>query len=131
MPSAPPPPPPPTESEFAILRVLWREGPCTVRKVRRHLGEKSGYTTVLKFLQIMFEKNLVRRDDSAVTHIYEAAVDESTTKQNLVGTLIDRAFAGSAAELVQRALSARPVSADELRAIRKLLAETAKKQISK
>ena len=114
-------PPDPTESELAILQVLWRRGPSSVREVWSELGQKSGYTTVLKFLQIMLEKDLVRRNEKKLTHIYEAAVAKNATQERLVTGLMDRAFGGSTSQLVLRALSAKPVSMDELRAIRALL----------
>ena len=88
--------PDPTESELAILQVLWRKGPSTVREVWGELEKKCGYTTVLKFLQIMLEKKLVRRDEAKLTHVYAAAVAQSTTQERLVAGLMNRAFGGSA-----------------------------------
>jgi len=114
-------PPEPTESELALLQVLWRRGPSSVREVWSELGEKSGYTTVLKFLQIMLKKGLVRRDEREQSHVYEAAVAEHPTQERAVGRLIDRVFGGSTSELVLRALSAKPLSSDELKELRTLL----------
>ena len=71
-------PPRPTEGELAILRVLWTRGPSTVREVLQALGPETGYTTVLKLMQIMVEKGLLQRDESARTHVYQAAVPEAT-----------------------------------------------------
>jgi predicted transcriptional regulator len=122
------PRPYPTDSELAILQVLWRRGPSSVREVWDELGQKSGYTTVLKLMQIMLEKKLVRRDDREFTHVYEAAATREETEQHLVGELIDRAFSGSASKLMLRALAAKPVSSDELKAIRELLAQAEKKR---
>ena len=120
--------PNPTDSELAILQILWRRGPSSVREIWKELGEKSGYTTVLKFLQIMFEKRLVRRDDRQQTHIYEAAAAKTKTQERLMTGVIDRVFGGSTGELVLRALSAKKVSDEELSAIRALLAEEEKKR---
>lgn len=113
----------PTDAELAILRVLWQRGPSTVRDVQERLDRSAstGYTTVLKLLQIMLEKGLVTRDESQRAHIYAAAVDESVTQKRLVDDLLDRAFGGSAHKLVMRALSSEQVSADELDQIRTLL----------
>jgi BlaI family penicillinase repressor len=111
----------PTDGELGILRVLWSRGPSTVRDVFDALGGEGAYTTVLKLLQIMTEKGLVHRDDSTRTHVFEAAYSEDQTQQQLVGDLLDRAFGGSAAKLVLRALEARAASPDELAEIRKLL----------
>lgn len=111
----------PTDAELAILRILWTRGPCTVRDVATEMGREGAYTTVLKLLQIMTDKELVRRNESARTHIYEAAHSEAQMQQHLIGDLLDRAFDGSAATLVMRALSARRTSAKDLAEIRKLL----------
>jgi BlaI family transcriptional regulator, penicillinase repressor len=111
----------PTDAELAILRVLWSRGPSTVRDVAAAMGREGAYTTVLKLLQIMMDKQLVRRDESARTHVYEAAHSEAQMQQHLVTDLLDRAFDGSAATLLMRALSAKKTSAKELAEIRKLL----------
>jgi predicted transcriptional regulator len=113
----------PTEAELAILRVLWSEGPCTVRQVHEVLArlQPVGYTTVLKLLQIMAEKGLVQRDESRRTHVYRASQSESRTQKQLVGDLLERAFGGSALKLVMQALASRKTSAEELTEIRKLI----------
>lgn len=113
--------PQPTEGELAILRVLWREGAGTVRDVQEHLPESPGYTTVLKLLQIMHDKGLVTRDTSRRAHVYAAAAEEEATQRRLVRDLRDRAFGGSARQLVLRVLDAEAVSTDELEEIRGLL----------
>jgi predicted transcriptional regulator len=111
----------PTDAELAILRVLWARGPSTVRQVAEALGRDTGYTTALKLLQIMTEKRLVRRDETARTHVYAAAYTEDQTQRQLVTDLLDRAFGGSAAKLVLQALAAKKTSAQELDEIRRLL----------
>ncbi|HWF84531.1 MAG TPA: BlaI/MecI/CopY family transcriptional regulator [Vicinamibacterales bacterium] len=111
----------PTDAELGILNVLWTRGPSTVRQVAEALGREAGYTTVLKLLQIMTEKQLVVRDETARTHIYQAAFTEDQTQRQLVSDLLDRAFGGSAAKLVLQALAANKASPEELAEIRKLL----------
>ena len=111
----------PTDAELAILRVLWARGPSTVRQVAEVLGRETGYTTVLKLLQIMTEKGLVRRDESQRTHVYEAACSQDHTERQLVTDLMDRVFGGSAAKLVLQALAATRASPEELAEIRRLL----------
>ena len=115
--------PRPTDAELAILGVLWQRGPSTVRQVHEALAEarETGYTTTLKLMQIMAEKGLVTRNETARTHVYSAAAGEQQTQSQLVKDLVDRAFGGSAAALVLRALSADGTSDDELREIRKLI----------
>jgi BlaI family penicillinase repressor len=117
--------PRPTDAELAILHVLWDRGPSTVRQVFEALADarETGYTTTLKLMQIMSEKGLVRRDESARTHVYDAAVSRDKTQQHLVRDLLDRAFGGSAATLVMQALSSHPTSAEERREIERLIAE--------
>ena len=116
-------PPRPTDAELAILRVLWARGPATVRQVHEALADarETGYTTTLKLMQIMAEKRLVTRDESARTHVYEARLDRDATQRQLVSDLVDRAFGGSAAALVMQALSQHPATAEELTEIRKLI----------
>ena len=116
----------PTNAELAILRVLWSRGPSTVRAVAEAMGRAGAYTTVLKLLQIMATKRLVRVNKTARSHVYEAARAEGDTKQQLVRDLMDRAFDGSAGALVVQALSTRKASPEELAEIRKLLAKQRK-----
>jgi BlaI family penicillinase repressor len=111
----------PTDAELAILRVLWARGPSTVREVAREMGREDAYTTVLKLMQIMTEKRLVRRDESPRTHVYEAAWSEDETQQQLVTDLLERVFDGSASRLLMQALAAKKTSRKELAEIRKLL----------
>ena len=111
----------PTDAELAILRVLWSRGPSTVRDVAVEMGREGSYTTVLKLLQIMTDKGLVRRDEAARTHVYQAAASEDDTQRQLVGDLLHRAFDGAAGKLVLRALEDGKVTPSELAEIRRLL----------
>lgn len=115
--------PRPTDAELGILRVLWRRGASTVRQVHEDLERRNptGYTTVLKLLQIMTEKGLVERDESQRAHVYVARLPEEQTLGQLVGDLLDRAFEGSSSRLVMRALESRPATRAELAEIRRLL----------
>ena len=116
-------PPRPTDTELAILRVLWERGACTVRDVHEALSRErpAAYTTALKTLQIMTEKGLVRRDVSDRTHVYHAKLSQEQTQRQLVRDLLDRAFGGSSSKLVMQALSARRATPEELTEIRRLL----------
>lgn len=115
--------PRPTQAELAILGILWQRGPSTVREVHEALADQqqTGYTTILKFLQIMLEKGLVTRDSSARAHIYEAAIPQEATQQGLVKDLLDTAFKGSAQKLVLSALSIQTSTPEELAEIRTLI----------
>jgi predicted transcriptional regulator len=115
--------PQPTDGELEILRVLWDRGPSTVRDVYEWLSHirPVGYTTVLKFMQIMAEKGLVRRDQEQRAHLYEAMVPCESTQLQLVRDLLDRAFGGSPLQLVMQALSAKRATPDEISQIRHLL----------
>jgi len=117
--------PRPTDAELEILNVLWTRGPATVREVHETLAKSRtlGYTTVLKLMQIMTEKGLVRRDERQRAHVYAARFAQEQTQRQLVGDLLDRAFGGSAAKMVMHALSAKRTSDEELAQIRQLLAE--------
>jgi BlaI family penicillinase repressor len=117
------PPPRPTDAELEILTVLWSRGPSTVRDVHEITAKSrpTQYTTVLKLMQIMAEKGLLRRDEERRAHVYEAACPPEWTQKQLAGDLLQRAFNGSAARLLQGALSARKASKAELAELRKLL----------
>ena len=124
--------PRPTASELAILHVLWEQGPATVRQVHEALADQAadratGYTTTLKLMQIMAEKGLVARDESARTHVYSARVPQQQAQKQLVGDLIAKAFGGSAARLVMHALSTHPASKEELAEIRRLIEQEKRK----
>jgi BlaI family transcriptional regulator, penicillinase repressor len=113
----------PTDAELSILGVLWQRGPSTVRQVFEALNpaQATGYTTILKLMQIMVEKGLLRRDDTERSHVYEASLAEEETQRQLVGHLLERAFAGSTRKLVLQALSATKATREELAEIRQLL----------
>jgi BlaI family transcriptional regulator, penicillinase repressor len=117
--------PRPTDAELEILTVLWSRGPSTVRAVHEAIVERrqAQYTTVLKQLQIMDEKGLVKRDESERAHVYAAAQPRESTQAQLAGDLLQRAFAGSATSLLLGALSAQKPSRKELAELRQFLDE--------
>lgn len=119
------PPRRPTDAELSILRVFWQHGPGSVREVlgRFNRGRESeaGYTTILKMLQIMTEKGLVERDDSQRPQVYRARLSEEQTQRQLVSDLLERAFGGSAKQLVMQALATKAASGEELAEIETLL----------
>ena len=117
--------PRPTEAELDILRVLWELGPSTVRQIHDVLNAERdiGYTTVLKLMQIMFEKGLVARDESQKSHVYRTTQRAQTTQRQLVKDLLRRAFGGSTQQLVLQALSSKKASKQEIAEIRQLLDE--------
>jgi BlaI family penicillinase repressor len=112
----------PTEAELEILNILWKVGPSTVREVHTALsGKQTGYTPVLKQMQVMAEKGRLTRSERYRSHVYEARIPQQQTQRLLAGNLLQRAFDGSAKNLVLGALSAQRVSAEELAEIRGLL----------
>ncbi len=119
----PPSPITPTDGELAILRVLWRFGSATVREVHHELSQDRdmGYTTVMKLMQIMAEKGLVTRDESAKAHVYTPAQDQASTQGHLLSNLLQKAFDGKAEALVVRALADAPATDAELDAIQALI----------
>jgi predicted transcriptional regulator len=116
-------PPRPTEGELGILRVLWEGGPRTVRDIQKILNDirPTGYTTVLKLLQIMTEKGLVERDENVRPQIYRARHSQEQTQRQLVRDLLDRAFGGSVRTMVLQALAAKKSTPEELEAMERLL----------
>ncbi len=117
----------PTPAELAILQVLWSDGHLTVRDIHERLSAKEslGYTSVLKTLQIMHKKGLVKRDEQARSHVYRAAEPAEQTQRGLVRNLADKAFAGSAADLVVRALSSKKLSREDIEHVRALIEQKA------
>ena len=113
----------PTDAEFKILRVIWEWKSATVREVFNHLSENEeiGYTTVLKLMQIMTDKGLLKRDVSVRPQVYRAAVPQKQTQGMLLNDLLDRAFSGAPGPLVLQALSMKKSSPEELRQIREML----------
>ncbi len=115
----------PSGRELEILRVLWGMGAATVRDVHRALPSRDefGYNTVGKLLNIMVQKGLVARDESARAHVYTACVDETETQRSFVDDLTDRVFGGSASALALQALGSQPLSEAEIEELRALIAE--------
>jgi len=115
----------PTASELEILRVLWTQGPSTVREVHESLSETKdlGYTTVLKLLQIMTTKGTVRRNDTQRAHVYEAVLPAEQTKRQIAGDMLQRVFEGSASQLMMHALAGRKSSPEEITELRRMLDE--------
>ena len=113
----------PTKLELSILKVLWESGPLSVREIQNILDARkpTGYTTVLKMVQIMTEKGLVDRDESVRPQIYRARYSQEQTQRHLVRDLLDRAFGGSVKALVMQALAGKKSSAKEIEEIEKLL----------
>ena len=113
----------PTDVELAILRVLWARGPSSVREVHEALlaTRDTGYSTTLKMMQVMFEKGLLRRDESRRPQVYAPVVAEEQTQSAMVDELVRKVFGGSARKLVMRAVQSESVTAEELAEIRKLL----------
>jgi len=118
-------PPRPTDAELEILTVLWSIGPATVRAVHDVIirRREAQYSTILKFMQIMAEKGLVRRDERERAHVYTAAQPRESTQRQMAGDLLERAFSGSTKDLLVGALSARKASRAELAELQQLLAE--------
>lgn len=115
--------PKPTEAELEILQILWNSGPATVRFVNNKLNLKKevGYTTTLKIMQIMVEKELLIRDEKNKSHIYSATYKKDETQKVLLDKFLETAFGGSASKLVMQALGNRKTSKKEIEEIKKFL----------
>jgi BlaI family transcriptional regulator, penicillinase repressor len=120
----------PTDAEVDVLRVLWERGPSTVREVHREIGpsRKVGYTTILKQMQVMHAKGMLRRSERFRSHLYSLREPRATTQGRLARSLLSRVFGGSASELLQSALGSRRIDDAELNRIRTVLEEIARRQ---
>jgi len=123
----------PTDSELEILTILWERGECTVREIHDELAKtkEAGYTTTLKLMQIMFEKNLLTRDASSKTHLYKAAIPKEQTQGQIVKRMIDTVFNGSAMGLVMQALGNHKANKEELDLIKAYLKDMETKDTGK
>ena len=120
----------PTPVELAILQVFWDRGPSTVRQVHNVLSadRDTGYSTTLKMVQVMTEKRLLLKDESVRPQVFKPARAREQTQVQLLDELIQRAFGGSAANLVLRAASANRITREELAEIKKLLDRSKKEK---
>jgi BlaI family penicillinase repressor len=123
-------PPQPTDSELEILQVLWIHGPSTVRFVNDLVNKKkkTGYTTTLKLMQIMTEKELLNRDNSSRTHVFSPAVKEEETQTKIIDKMLGLAFGGSASKLVLQTLGSNKTSPEELDKIKQLITDLEKER---
>ena len=114
----------PTELELTILRALWESGPSSVRQIHAILdaSKPTGYTTVLKMLQIMTDKGLVKRDETVRPQIYRPSASQEQMQRRLLRDLIQRAYGGSVMALVMHALGDSKTSPEDVEAIEKMLA---------
>ena len=114
----------PTEGELEILAVLWDKGSATVRTVHEELlkSKEAGYTTTLKLMQIMHEKEMVTRNTDSKTHIYTPAISREKTQLQMVNKMISNLFSGSSVELVMQALGGTKTTDEELSRIEELIA---------
>jgi BlaI family transcriptional regulator, penicillinase repressor len=119
----------PTPSELAILQILWSRGPSTVREIHAVMAQEKdvGYTSALKFLQIMTAKGLVTRTEDQRAHVYSANQPAEKTKQQFAADMLKRVFHGSASQLMQHALSGRRGSRKEIEEMRRMLDEYERK----
>jgi predicted transcriptional regulator len=118
----------PSDAEFGILTYLWRSGPSTVRDVHEALAKNTGYTSTLKQMQVMHEKGLLKREESARSHVYAPAISKEEAQARFAGELMHRVFEGSAQSLVMGALTAQRASSKDLDEIRRMLDEFAAKK---
>ena len=113
----------PTNSELEILEILWEKAPCTARDVHNEISQtkKTGYTTTLKIIQNMFDKNILSREPKGQTHIYSPTISRETVQQSLLGGFVNRVFGGSAKRMILQALGNEEPDAKELEEIKQMI----------
>lgn len=99
--------PRPTEGEMEILSIIWEKEEASVKEIHEAIAayKKTGYTTTLKLLQLMFDKGIVSRKEIGRKHIYRSSVDKSSLEEKITDRLIGHLFEGSPAKMAIRALS--------------------------
>lgn len=114
---------PPTASELAILQLLWKRGPLSVKEIHLSLSEDKQvvYTTVLKTMQVMMERGMLDRSSEGRKHIYRAVIAQAATQDKLLDSFLDKTFGGSAKNLVMSALGKHTPDAEELAELRAYL----------
>jgi BlaI family transcriptional regulator, penicillinase repressor len=119
----------PTNKELTILGVLWNQGPCTVREVHDAIdkGSETGYTTTLKYMQLMLEKGLLNRDESSRSHVYSAAIPAERGQNQVLNDLAEKLFSGSREKLLVRALSGDKMAPEEIARIKKVISQMEEK----
>lgn len=121
----------PTKTELAVLQVLWKLGPSTVRTVHDALNEGKEavqYTSTLKLMQVMAEKGMLLRDESSMRHVYSAAMEEGGTKSQLLGRFLDTMYDGSVSNMMVALLGNEKTSGDDLQKLKDILKEMEKKK---
>lgn len=115
--------PEPTKAELEILQILWQYGPSTVRFVNDKQNELRDvqYTSTLKQIQIMTQKELLIRTESGGKHIFAPSVEEDKTKGYMLDRFLSTIYNGSASRLIQQLLGNRTTSKKELDMIRDIL----------
>ncbi len=113
----------PTELELEILKVLWQQGPCSVRKVRASLAEVRdlAHTSVMTMMGIMTDKGYLKRSKQANRFIYQAKIREQDISTGMLGDLVERLFNGSAAAAMVNLLETNDLDAEELQELKQLL----------
>ena len=110
----------PTDAELAVLQVLWRRGPSTVREIHQELGPSSGFSTIQKFLELLTKKGLVEVERQVYAFVYKARCSEEEIQQSLVSALLKKAFAGSPSRMINQLFASKKPSADDLATIKRL-----------
>ena len=113
-------------AELEVLKVLWDEGPATVRQVLAHLhkqGRRVAYTTVLTFLTRLEQKGFVASDKSGLAHVFRAAVSRERISRSRLRKVVKELYDGAAGSLVLHLVKTERLSPEELSALQRLLDE--------
>jgi len=115
----------PTPAELEVLKILWEQGPLSVRDVMHHMNGRPdrAYTTVMSLLSVMHDKGLLERRSRGKAFIYSAVADEHRTLSAMLSDLVHRAFQGSSSALVAHLLEGENPSSEDLEEIRDLISK--------
>jgi BlaI family penicillinase repressor len=119
-----------TERELDIMSVLWRSGSGTVAEVRAALDIDLGYTSVLKMLQILEEKGMIRHEQEGRAYRYFPVVEPDEAGGHALSRIVDKVFQGSAELALARLVSGRHLDASEIARMKALLDQASEEEVS-
>lgn len=123
--------PPISEAELDVLKILWKQGPGTVREINTQLKRKKrrwAYNTVLTLLTRLKEKRYVTSEKQGVAYVFHSVVSREKLLRQSLTELANRVCDGTRSPLVHALVQGGKLTADEIKELRKLIDKLEKKK---